>query len=76
MCDRKHLKHNDDPQWAELYPEGRVLYFEGEDLFGFIQQVKEKFGLDLSRSPNASFQFRCPPEHLQEMLNGDYPVGT
>jgi hypothetical protein len=73
MCDRTHLKDSDDdlPTWATLFPEGRYIYYEGDDPIGFIKEIKEKFGFDL-----LTFGFLCPPEHLDAIYSGDYPVGS
>lgn len=37
--------------WAELFPEGRVIYLEGTDSRAerFVQQIKDEFGFDPSK---------------------------
>jgi hypothetical protein len=67
MCDRSSA---DKDELAELYPEGRHLYYEGDDPVGFIKELKEKYGLDVFVS------FHCPAELLDEIESGKYQLGT
>jgi hypothetical protein len=67
MCDRSSADKN---ELVELYPEGRHLYYEGDDPTGFIKELKERYGLDVSVS------FHCPAELLDEIYSGKYPLGS
>jgi hypothetical protein len=61
MCDRSSADKN---ELVELYPEGRHLYYEGDDPAGFIKELKERYGLGVSVS------FHCPAELLDEIYSG------
>ncbi|HEX6424781.1 MAG TPA: hypothetical protein VFZ79_14965 [Acidimicrobiales bacterium] len=37
--------------WAERFPEGRVICYEGDDPEGFAADVRERFGFDPSADP-------------------------
>ena len=36
------------PTWQEMFPDGRVLFYEGDDPDGFVKEMKEKFNYDPS----------------------------
>jgi hypothetical protein len=36
------------PSWQEMFPEGRVVFYEGDDPEGFVKEMKEKFNFDPS----------------------------
>mgnify|MGYP001617856475 CR=1 FL=1 len=76
-------------KWSELYPNGRYIYYEGDDPQGFIEEMKAKFGFDPSKdNPDwgeeynedgeqwKSYGFFCPVEHLDEIYSGTYPMGS
>jgi hypothetical protein len=66
MCDRSHIK-----SWKELFPEGRVIYYEGNDPAGFAKEMKQKYSLDVQVT------LHCPPELLDEIYGSDkYPMGS
>ena len=67
-----------DVNWAKLFPEGRDLYYEGEQPGQFAEVIREEFGLDPSADPlwgkqiegeagSASYGFHCPAEHLDAL---------
>ena len=68
-----------DINWARLFPEGRDLYYEGEQPEEFVEAVREEFGFDPSADPlwgkqidgrdgaAASYGFHCPAENLDAM---------
>lgn len=72
--------------WTELFPEGRYIYYEGDEPVEFILEMNQKFGLDMQKlSPEwhadylefGSFGFFCPPEHLDAIYGNDiYPMGS
>jgi hypothetical protein len=37
--------------WAELFPEGRVVCYEGDDPVGFAAEIHDRFGFDPSADP-------------------------
>jgi hypothetical protein len=37
---------------SKLFPEGRDLYYEGDDPDGFARQIKAEFGFDPSADPH------------------------
>lgn len=37
---------DETPSWRELFPDGRYIYYEGDDPEGFIEEVKTRFGFD------------------------------
>jgi hypothetical protein len=40
----------DGATWSAHYPDGRFIYYEGEDPDGFVEQIKAEFGFDPSAS--------------------------
>jgi hypothetical protein len=40
-----------DCTWRELFPEGRDLFYDGDDPDGFAAEIKARFGFDPSKSP-------------------------
>jgi hypothetical protein len=79
---------SDMKTWSELFPNGRDIFYEGNDPEGFVTEIKAKFGFDPSKSKPqgvwASFGwnkadgycFFCPPEHLNAIYGGEYPMGS
>jgi len=69
--------------WKDLFPQGRTIYYEGDDPEAFAQQVKTEFGFDPSASPwwgerndegeldVNSYKFHCPAEHLDAIYGTD-----
>lgn len=39
------------PAWVAMYPEGRFLYFEGDDPEGFASKIRKERGFDPSADP-------------------------
>lgn len=75
----------DEVDWVKEYPHGRYYFYEGNDPKGFVQEMKDKFNLDLSKDleefeqrSNEDFclTFTCPPQHLHAMYANHYPLGT
>jgi hypothetical protein len=56
---------------AELFPEGRHIFYEGDDPAGFIKEMKERYGLEVTVSLD------CPAKLLNEIYrSGKYPMGS
>ncbi len=74
--------------WRELFPDGRVIFYEGDDPAGFVTTIKAEFGFDPSADPGwdewvewetigfRSYAFRCPPDHLDAIYSGRFPMGS
>jgi hypothetical protein len=54
----------------DLYPDGRVLFYEGDDPAGFIAEMKEQFGLDVCCS------LFVPAEHIDAIESGRWGPST
>jgi hypothetical protein len=37
------------PRWRDLYPNGRILYYEGDDPEGSAATIKAEFGFDVTQ---------------------------
>jgi hypothetical protein len=64
--------------WSELFPEGRVIYFEGDDQESFVAEIKAKFNFDPSKdSLWRGLAFECPAHLLDDIYgSGKYPMGS
>jgi len=78
--------------WSKLFPEGRHIYYEGNDPVGFRAQIMKEFGFDpgtsegwgrwveTDREPEGgfySYSFYCPVEHLDAIYGNDrFPMGS
>jgi hypothetical protein len=66
----------------ELWPEGRHIFYEGDDPDGFAAEIKKEFGFDPRESNDGwcearGFEFFCPPEHLDAIdRSGRWLLGT
>jgi hypothetical protein len=38
-------------KWSEAYPDGRTIFYEGDDPDGFAEEIQTKFGFDPSKFP-------------------------
>lgn len=45
--------------WSEMFPDGRDIYYEGDDPDGFVAEIKDKYGFDPSARPH-KFGFGTP----------------
>ena len=69
----------DHKSWAEMFPNGRHIFYEGDDAEGFARQIKTEFGFDPSQDPKWSdgHGFDCPPEHLDAIYGARrFPLGS
>lgn len=67
--------------WAELFPYGRDVYYEGKDPKGFAKEMKEKFGINPHTSgyytKKQGYRFHIPARHLDAIYgNSKYPLGS
>jgi hypothetical protein len=64
------------PAWSDLFPEGRHIFYEGDDPAAFVRQIRAEFGFSPASDPRwgeqidgdgmnfTSYSFHCPAEHL------------
>lgn len=90
-----HLRGNeplaDLIAWAEDYwPDGRHIYYEGNEPEVFAATIKDEFGLDVASDPSwaevidddeggsfKSYGFHCPVEHLGNIYYSNrWPMGS
>jgi hypothetical protein len=69
--------------WSNLFPEGRDIFYEGDDPTGFVSQIKAEFGFSPAVDSGwgvkihaddycfTSYSFRCPSEHLDAIYGSD-----
>lgn len=78
--------------WSELFPNGRTIFYEGDDPEGFCKEIKAEFGFDPRERPGdftipghapspmtweQHRAFHCPPEHLDAIYaSGRWPMGS
>ena len=69
-------------KWSEMFPNGRWIFYEGDDPKGFVREIKEKFGFNPSKgnphwNKHGGYQFLCPAEHLDAIYDSrKYPMGS
>jgi hypothetical protein len=68
--------------WSELFPDGRKIFYEGNEPEAFTEEIKQKFGFDPSEdnpkwNREEGFAFWCPGR-LMDAIYGDskYPMGS
>jgi hypothetical protein len=77
------------PSWASLFPEGRDIFYEGDDPAGFASQIETEFGFRPTLDPRwgvliktdslsfTSYCFYCPARHLDAIYGSDrFEVGS
>lgn len=77
--------------YSEYWPEGRELYYEGDDPNGFAATIRAEFGFDPVTDPDWGvwveednpdggyryYPFHCPSEHLEAVFcSGRFPIGS
>ena len=65
--------------WQTLFPEGRLIFYEGDDPTGFCEEILKNFGFDPSKSDDWDDMqcFHCPPEYLDAIYGNDrYSLGS
>jgi hypothetical protein len=78
-----------DTTWSSLFPEGRHIFYEGDDPTRFVSQVEAEFGFNPARDSRwgeqvdgddisfISYSFHCLPEHLDAIYGSDrFPMGS
>jgi hypothetical protein len=65
-------------QGDELFPEGRQVWYEGDDPRGFLVAIKERFDLELElKEDQSGFAFFCPPGYVDAIVyTNEWPIGT
>lgn len=76
------------PTWADLFPGGRDIFYEGDSPDEFATEIASKYGFDPrsdrrwrevieGEEPFVAYQFHCP-QHLLDALygSGTYPLGS
>lgn len=82
------MPSTDTATWAELFPNGRDIFYEGDDPDGFAEEIAVKYGFDPrtdrrwwdvidGEEPFVAYQFHCPA-HLLDAIYGNsaYPLGS
>lgn len=77
--------------WADLFPDGRDIFYEGDDPDEFAAEIAAKYGFDPrtdmrwwdvidggdGMEPFVSHRFRCPAHLLDAIYGNDkYPMGS
>jgi hypothetical protein len=85
------LRCYDSTPWSEMFPDGRCIFYEGDEPQKFAEEIKAEFGFDPSEDKSwgeviaddeagdafTSYRFHCPPEHLDAIYgNGRWPLGS
>ncbi len=78
-----------DRTWANLFPDGRDIFYEGDDPVGFVRQIQAEFDFSPALDPRwdeqieddtdsfTSYCFHCPVEHLDAIYASDrFPMGS
>lgn len=67
--------------WADMFPNGRLLFYEGDTPKEFALEMLKKFKFD-PREKNkcwnekCGFSFHCPASAINSIYNGQYPLGS
>lgn len=56
--------------WAELFPEGRWIYYEGNNPKKFVTEMKKLFGLKLDPY-EVKGGFHCPAKYIDEIYGNE-----
>jgi hypothetical protein len=85
------MTETNNPSWAQLFPNGREIFYEGDEPDKFAAHLAETYGLDPRADPRwwevidgdgdmepfVVYGFRCPA-HLLDLIYGNsaYPLGS
>ena len=64
-------------RWVELFPDGRVIIYEGNEPDKFCEDIKKEFEFDPSEDERWDAEneharwFFCPPEHLDAIYGAE-----
>jgi hypothetical protein len=87
---RWHLKHPGTydlaVDWTEMFPDGRFIFYEGDDPDGFVIEMRQRFGFDpsdddswlewIADNDDYMYGFHCPARILNDVYGGNYPMGS
>jgi hypothetical protein len=68
--------------WTELFPDGREIFYEGDDPKGLVKKLKAGFDFDPSQNnphwkKKYGYKFFCPANLLDEIYGKDeYEMGS
>ena len=66
----------------EIFPDGRHVWYEGDDPKGFVKFVREHFGIEVTLKEDPSgHAFFCPPGYVDAIVYGpqslnEWPMGS
>lgn len=70
-------------KWSEMYPNGRFVYYEGDDPHHFVREMKNKYGFDPSKNnrrhwcEGGSWCFLLPGNCIDDVYDrSKYPLGS
>jgi hypothetical protein len=72
-------------KWSEIFPQGRHIFYEGDNPRKFAEQIKAEFEFDVTKDPRwenrdpgfTTWSFDCPPELLDKIYGSDrFPMGS
>ena len=69
-------------KWSELFPDGRWLFYEGDDPEGFANEMVTKFQFDPRKGNDSwsaarGYGFMLPGRCMDEVYGRDkYPLGS
>jgi hypothetical protein len=67
------------PSWVQMYPGGRWIWYEGDTPEKFAAEVLAETGFDVRphwEEDPSGWQFFCPPQYLDAIYGGRWPVGS
>jgi hypothetical protein len=67
-------------KWSEMFPDGRYLFYEGDNPEGFAKEMRNKYAFDPKKDNlnwSDGYGFWCPSRLLDEVYgSGSYPLGS
>jgi hypothetical protein len=67
---RRQVRQHEEDEMVRLYPQGRYLFYEGNDVEGFIKRMSE-----LGLTVNVNVTLTVPPE-LLKTVQDEFPMGS
>lgn len=68
------------PTWAEMFPDGRGIYYEANDRANFARRIRDQFAFDVTADPewnkDGGWAFHCPAEYLDAIYGGRWTLGS
>lgn len=66
--------------WSDLFPNGRDIFYEGDNPRAFMREMRDVYGLHINKNKKSwrrSKMFFCPADLLDKIYgNGKYPLGS